>query len=228
MIILKNKSVKDIYVEIELITLKKQLDDLENICKIIKLRQQTIAVIFYIFYFSKATLKLEPDDIVMQCAAINLGCKMEYINISIEDILRHAFILNNLEFESEIINLYITSIAKTEIDICEKLDFNLEPPKFYDIKINDYVGNIDRNVQWILLNDILCKPISILFSAEEIAISCYFVEYLINSKNIENVKEKDDKVLISLFLEKINRNNINTESIKFIVDEILKIYETAE
>lgn len=228
------------YKYVETLTQDKELINLERICKFLRIKQQSIAVVFYLFYIIKSKLQIEPEDIVVQCASIMLACKMESIHRPTDKIMKYAFLLNNIELENDLKEYYLDCIMKTEIEISIALDFNLEPPCFYKVmentyeKIKTHMSSIKLGL--IILNDIITKPVCVVFEIEEIVLSCFFIAYLselektndeeIASKCVEErIEIKSDEEIASKFLEKINMNNINVDAIVFIASEIYKMYK---
>lgn len=208
---------------------KDEISALIKVCKLLRLPQKTIAAATFLYFQGKRYLQIEPDNIVLGAACINLATRILETFRQIEKILQYCATVYNIEVDPEIIPMYIECINKTELDICIIIDFDFELPNFYEFL--EYVckdSHLDiesKRRSWIILNDILTTPIGMFFTVQEIVYSCLCLSY-----TIKNIRSKDflpsNKSLFERIMEDLKIDEIiEIKAIDFICSEILYIYE---
>lgn len=209
---------------------------LAKTAKMLHLPQKTLATALHAFFVAKSAIKIEPDDIVLQCACICLACRMCETHRPAEHILDCASHQHAVEIPAELKAMYMECISKTEVDVCITLDFELEAPDFYGhlesiCKSHGLDTNYSRRC-WIFLNDILMRPVSVFFTVPEIVYSCLLTEYVARKYNDGNGEESmeegqiaDNRHIIQAFADWLNIEAADACVLEFILSEILSIYE---
>lgn len=198
---------------------------ISRICKTLRVPQRTLSVSYHNFFAAKAECQIEPDDIILVSAAVNLACRVCETARPVEKILRLAGEAYSIEVDQITRPLYIDSVSKTEMDIAFALDFNFEISEVYS-RLEDVCkkGRFDILFSkrcWVLLSDIMLTPLSIYFTREEMILASVFVNYLASlTESEKNVSEH------SLFMQ-LSRMLAFEESfpaVEFVADEILSHY----
>ena len=205
---------------------------LAKICRLLHLPQKILGVSIHNFYHAKAQIQIEPDDIVLLSACIDLACRTSEVVRPLEKILGLVACHYALDVPDDIVPMYIECIDKTEVDICLCLDFDFNFPDFYgrlETLCKENVLNMSYSRRcWIMISDILTAPVSLFFSVDDVVIGCIFVEFVanqvrLNRKDKRNAAAVDEDVVRS-FSEFLNMPERNAEEYLFISAELLRIY----
>lgn len=206
---------------------EKDASILLSICRTLYLPQRTLAISLHIYFVAKSESKLEPDDVVLMSSAIDLACKICETQRPIEKILHLAGKNYNIEIEHEIVDLYIVSINKTEIEMAAILDFNFEITEIYNklermCKENQF-DSLLRKRCWITLNDIMSIPSSIRYSINEIITCTIFINYCVSYKLIDEPLYNDMEIY-AIFANRLGIIRVSFETIKAICTRLFKLY----
>lgn len=209
---------------------QRDLHCISRICSILGLPQKTIAVSYYNFFAAKTKCKIEPDDVTLVSSAIDLSCKMCETIRTTEKIIKMTAELYSIDtVDSDIMQLYITAVGKTEIEMLHFIDFNFDITEIYVhleriCKDKEQTPLFSKRC-WILLNDMLSTPISIYFTVEEILASTLFINFVIEKFKLQNYTENHAmyKCFVSTFEE---FSDVPLECIDLIFDEMMSLYSS--
>lgn len=199
--------------------LEEEVETLVRICMMLRLPQKTVATALFNFFSAKKDIQLEPDDIVLHSACINMACRMCETHRPAEKIFEYASYQYALESTQELRAMYIACISKTELDVCVVLDFDFEIPDFYGTLESacrelGLSSNYSRRC-WVFLNDLLMTPISVFFPVQEIVFGCLLVEFAATRarEGMNSRKTPEDRVsgknTTSLFMEQIRAADVH-------------------
>lgn len=201
---------------------------LTRICKELAIPQKTLSVAYYLLYVAKAELMLEPDDIVLISAIINLSSKICETYRASSIVFKHVTSYYEMPIEDSMKKLYNDAIAKTEIDICVLIDFDFEMADLYNrlqhvCKINKFDQFFSKKA-WVFLNDIMTTPISAFFNIPEIITSALFLSFIVEFLVKSNAK-LSNKEIFSLFVDKYSPECNSFVVIDYISNEMLSMYD---
>lgn len=198
-----------------------------HISKELVLPQKTLSVAFHLLYVSKDELGIEPDDIILFTAIVNLSTKISETSRPLEIIFKTVCNCFRIDVPDSIKSNYYDSIAKTEIDICIIIDFNFEMSELYTklemaCKKHKFDQSFSKRA-WIFLNDIMSTPLSAFFTTNEIITAALFLSYTLSysSKSKEIISNKQ---LFSMFLDVCSSECKTFLAIEHIADEIITLY----
>ncbi|ELA42837.1 uncharacterized protein VICG_00152 [Vittaforma corneae ATCC 50505] len=202
---------------------------ISDICKALHLPQKTLAISNHIFFAAKAESKIEPDDVVLISSVINLACKICETLRPLEKIMHLASKHYSIEIDQSIMELYTTSINKTEIELSVVLDFNFEISEIYTrlerlCKEKQFDSVFSRRC-WIMLNDIMQTPLSIYFTIDELLTCTIFTNYV--ASELKNEKTMDDVEMYEIFSEKYKLTTASFSCIEFMSNKLLELYSTS-
>jgi len=103
-----------------------------TICRLLHIPQRTASYILQLLICSKCKLALEPDDVVLYAACIDLACKIMEIQRHSEKVLRYVGLYLKIDIETGAIPQYLRCMYKTEIDVCLAIDFDFTTFDYYD------------------------------------------------------------------------------------------------
>lgn len=200
----------------------EEIDVIEKTCRMLFLPQKTLAISCYNFFAVKAESKIEPDDIVLITASIDLACRVCETSRSTEKILKIVSNFYSVEIEAEILSLYIREIYATEVDVMVILDFNLEISEIYNklerICKEKRLDTVMSRRCWIVLNDIMRTPLPLYYTIDEILATSIFINLLALEK------EQSEEESYRKFSKEYCVKEVAFECIYFICNELLNNY----
>ena len=214
-----------------------------SICHMLHMPQSVVVVALYIFYTAKYSITLEPDDIVLHGAVISLACRIAENPRSTKHILSAAASIHNISLDSDLAEMYISSIEKTQMDLCICLDFDLEAPDFYTELDRCYAGRkahtkcfagaegdsdglLSLRRSRVFLNVVFFTALPIFFTATELAMGCLFLEHAAQSDRFKAPNTPaDDSWLGDIFMGDEWDESIEPSAVLFIANELMQLYE---
>lgn len=204
---------------------RKEIQMLIQLAKMVHLPQKTVGIALQLYHISKRDLRIEPDDVVLHCACLNLACKISDLRFAISKIFTAAIEQLDMDVDGNIVSLYIDSIHKTEADICLIIDFDFNMADVYEtlerICEEHLLPARYRKVCWILLNDSLQIRIIIDIPVEKLIYACIFIQF-ISEKDDKNYK--DDITLAKDYIEWLNITNITADELIDIGHRVMSLY----
>jgi len=201
-----------------------------GICKELCLPQKTLSFSCFSFFAAKEEIRIEPDDVILVTAAINLACRACETGRSVEKILHMAAREYSIEIDSNTIEMYLKSVNRTEMDISMGIDFNFQVTEIYsELERFCKQQKLDPIISkkcWILLNDIMATPLCVFFMPLEMICSVVFLSYATAICDELDTGASDYQVFLKIFYEKIVFKPAYWPAIKFISGEILEIYDS--
>lgn len=197
-----------------------------HICKALFLPQRSSSISYYLFFAEKAECKIEPDDIVLVSSVISLACKLCETYRPLEKILKTTADYYAVSLDAGILELYSTSINKTEIELSIILDFNFEISEIYTHLENcckeKQVDSVFSRRCWIMLNDIMTTPLPIYFTIDELLASLFFINFL--ASELKNKMELSEQMMYDVFIEKYGYASVPFDYLEFICGKVLDNY----
>ncbi|KAI5170505.1 hypothetical protein PAEPH01_1491 [Pancytospora epiphaga] len=241
------EDIKEAYSKLRDETCRDDTQKLIVVSRMLFIPQRTISTALFCLFTAKRHLRIEPDDIVLHTACISLACKLCGTHRTVERILGFASFQYAIVINGALTEMYYDCINKTEVDICEAIEFDFEVPDYYK-ELNEMcqkkklAGSYNKR-GWLMINDVVCTPLCAFFTVTEIVLAVLLVQYLAietineNSKEsggivIENsVKElgeiESNASLISGFIEFMcsDTSEISEEAVEYILLEICELYK---
>lgn len=198
-----------------------------KICKNLRLPQRTLSVSCYNFFAAKSECRIEPDDIILVSASVNLACRVCETARPVEKILQLAGEEYSIEVDQTTRQLYLDSVNKTEIDISYILDFDFGISEIYSrLEAICKKGRFDSLFSkrcWILLNDIMLTPLSIYFTSGEMVLASVFLNHLASLPEATRL-DASCHSLFTLFSDMVGFGDESFPAVEFIGSEILDYY----
>lgn len=217
---------------------RDDVDVLVRICRMLYLPQKTVATALFIFFSAKKDIRIEPDDVVLQSACVNMACRVCETHRPTDKIFEYASYQHALGGSPELRTMYIESINRTELDICVVLDFDFEMPDFYG-KLESVCREMGLPPSysrrcWVFLNDILMRPVSIFFTVQEIVLGCMLVEFVAAKKREgaslgeapEAGEVEGNEGFLSVFAEQAGVVDADRLALEFVALEVCEMYES--
>ncbi|KAI4291258.1 hypothetical protein PAPHI01_0532 [Pancytospora philotis] len=217
--------------------LAEEVAGLVRICRLLHLPQKTVAVVLHVFFMTKHTIDIEPDDAVLHSACISIACKVCETHRPCDRILDCAALLYAVEMTPELRPMYANCIAHTELSVCYALDFDFGLPDFYGLlkrvcRENSLPTDYSRRC-WVMLNDILATPVSVFFSVEEITLGAICAEWVSAAAHKEaggptagSALPVGNSEVVQAFLASLKMPELqfSDEAIAFVALEICALY----
>lgn len=209
----------------------EDINTIADICKALHLPQKTLSISWYLYYAIKAESKIEPDDVVLVSAIINLASKLCETIRPVEKILHLVTKKYKIEMDPSILELYIISINKTETETVCIIDFDFEITEIYyrleKLCIANKFNALLSKRCWITLNDIMSFPFAICFTIEEILVCIVFINYACTeliSKSTDSLYDIFNRLTSNVYLPRIPYDYIEPicEKIMLIYDQSFK------
>lgn len=203
---------------------------LTRLCKFLSLPQKTLSFTWYLYYAVKEDeYFLEPDDVTLFASILNLASKACETQRSSEKILEFTSKIFSTELDSEISKLYKTAIDKTQVDICEVIDYRFDMIEIYSklqlFCLNFQLDHLSSKRSWILLNDVISTPLCIYFTIEEIIANVFFIIFVSSELAVDQKPLVNDK-FYEKFREKYKTFDVPFECFDFIYNYMLDFYKT--
>lgn len=202
-----------------------------HLCKSICLPQKTVSFSLFLYYAVKDDIHfIEPDDLTLFTTILSLSCKVCETHRPIEQILESNAKHFSTDLDSEITRMYYDAVYKTQVDICEIIDFRFDLADIYSklqsICSNYRLDHMFAKRSWVVLNDMMCTPICISFTCEEIIYGVLFIIFVaLESEN--NEQKLLDAEVYEKFCKYFETRHISLECLKFLFDYILDLYKCA-
>lgn len=215
-----------------LISAQQDIQILFQVCSCIGLPQKTISFSWYLYFAIKEdNFFLEPDDMTLFSAIIIFACKACETQRSPDKIIELTAQAFSIELDPEIFEMYKAAINKTQVDLCEAIDYRFEIIEIYN-KLQTFCLNFKIDAafskrSWILLNDMMSTPVCIYFTCDEIIASIIFINF-VATESINSSESLSNKELYEKFLEMYSLQSISLECIEFIYNYILNFYQISK